>query len=441
MKLRDIFALGVKGIAERKFRTMLTVLSIMIGIAAIVALISLVSGISASIAHSLEATGPTTLYVAGFGSHILTDVDVAEIESLPYVANVTPVVSFSANLSEAGTQTTITVYGVNNYSIAGTLGSVDLYSGSVYNDTSVPYALVGYDVAFPTTTQTSPSVSLNQPMYLTVHSQSGSKSLTLIPVGILNKYGSASFVSPDSSVFVPMSVAESVLGKYSYSMLIVKATNASTVGSLDTLLSNIYGNSARVISVQEIASTVASITGSLAILLSAIAGISLLVAGISILSIMMISVNERTHEIGILKSIGFRRNDVMLLFLSEAVLIGLIGGIVGVSVGIGGAYALPALLGGGSHQSASPSAGQSAFGSGGGSAGRGSQFVAVGTGSPQRTSNPASSGSSSISISPQISPVVIIIAILISIVVSVLSSMYPAWKASTIDPIKALRSE
>ncbi|MEM0148546.1 MAG: ABC transporter permease, partial [Candidatus Micrarchaeaceae archaeon] len=129
MKANDLFWLSAKAMRKRKLRTILTILTIVIGVAAIVALISLVSGVSASISHSLESVGPTTLYMMPSGQHIFTDADIAEIESLSNISSVIPIVSFSGNLSEAGTSTTVTVYGVENYSLVGILGSINLLEG------------------------------------------------------------------------------------------------------------------------------------------------------------------------------------------------------------------------------------------------------------------------------------------------------------------------
>lgn len=420
MRPHDLFRLSVKGLSERKLRTALTVLCVVIGVAAIVGLVSLVSGVSASISHELESIGPTTFYMVASPSHLLTAADVAVIESLPNVTSVVPIVSFSANITESGTQTTVTVYGIANYSLAGVLGKLDLYEGQQYNGTALPYAVVGHDVAFPNTGQLLPSVNINQPIYLTEQGSSG-KSITLIPVGILNSYGSAAFISPDSSIFIPIQSAESITDRYSYSALLVKASNTGTVNAVSALLNAVYGNNARIISVQQLASTVSSIIGSLGLLLGAIAGISLLVAAISILSIMMVSVTERTHEIGILKAIGFKRRDVLALFLSEALIIGLLGGLIGSAIGVGISYALPGIFSG-APSSTAPQ-------------GSTAQKVFIGGGAS------TSAASSSFTFTSVIDPTVIAIAILVAIAVSLLSSLYPAWKASTIDPISALRSE
>lgn len=452
MRIRDTIDLGIKGISQRKVRTALTVLTVVIGVAAIVALVSLVAGLSASVSKSLQSIGPSSLYLTPRGKTIFTAADVAEIESFPNVSTVIPVLTASANITVGGDQITTTIVGVDNKSLAGAIGSVNLYSGTTYNETTTPLAVVGYDVAFPNSGQTVPSITLNQPIFLTAHSSAGTKTLTLVPVGILNAYGSSAFISPDSSIFVPLQAAESLANKYSYSALIVKANSTAEVPALDALLTNVYGSSAGIISVEQIASTVASITGSISLLLGAIAGVSLLVAGISILSIMMVSVTERTKEIGILKAIGFRKRDVLALFLTEAVVIGVLGGVVGVLVGGASSFALPKLLSAGSSTSSpgTTTASSSSLGggggasrsggfSGGGGGGSGAVFVSGSGGGGGAASSSSSSATSSFT--PVISLSTVILAILIAVIVSVAASLYPAWRAASVDPIAALRSE
>ena len=449
MNVKDLLLLGLKGMSERRLRTGLTVLSVVVGVTAIVALISLTSGVSTSISQTLNKIGPTTIFLTPSGTGILTEADVAEIASFPNVSSVVPMLRFGADINVGGQTQAVTIYGVDNSSINSTIGGVDLYSGTTYNGTLGPYALVGHDVAFPNTGQVLPSISVNQPIYLSIPTKSGARSVTLLPVGILNAYGSAFFVSPDSSIFVPLQEAESLAGRTSYNMIVVKASNTSSVAALDTLLSDVYNGKASIISVQQLTSTVSSVIGSISLLLGGIASISLLVAGISILSIMMVSVTERTHEIGILKSIGFRRKDVMFLFLSEAVIIGVLGGVLGTVLGSGAAYALPVLLSGASSPGTGSGAPSGAVSTGSGtraSGGGGNEVFVTGSGNGAQGqtagSAPASSSSSGLSsFAPDISPGLVGIAIFMAVVVSVAASLYPAWKASRIDPIRALRSE
>ncbi len=438
MNIKDILWLSLKGMSKRKVRTALTVLSVIIGVAAIVALVSLVAGISASISNSLSSIGPTSLFIIPGRGNVFTVATIASIETLPNVSTAIPLIRTYANITVSGQTTTATIIGVDNNSLKQLIGSVNIYQGNTYNQTIVPEGLVGYDIAFPSTLQTNPSISIDQPVYLTQQGRSGSKTTTIIPVGILNSYGSSILISPDTSIFVPVQIAQQIAGSDSYNLILVKATNTSSVSLLDTLLTDIYGNTATIFSVQQLAQTVSSITGSLGLLLGSIAGISLIVAGISILSIMMVSVKERTHEIGILKSIGFKKIDILTLFISEALIIGILGGCMGVVVGTGGSYILPAILSAGSSNSgAGTAAGGSSFGTTGvGAASRPGQGIFVGGGR-------GSSGSSTspISLTPIITPSIIFIAISIAILVSVAASLYPSWKAARVDPIKALRYE
>ncbi|MCL5423702.1 MAG: ABC transporter permease [Candidatus Marsarchaeota archaeon] len=439
MKTKDTIWLALKGISQRKLRTGLTILSVVIGVAAIVALVSLVAGISASISSSLSSIGPTSLYILP-KTGIFTVATIASIESLPNVSVVVPMIRLNANATVDGQQISTTIIGVNNYSISNVLGTVNLYNGNVYNQTSTDVGIFGHGIAFPSTLQTSPSITLDEPIYLTEKGISSTKSVAIVPVGVLNSYGSSILIDPDTSIFVPLQIAQAIENRDSYNLILVKATNASSVGALDTLLTNVYGSSATIFSVQKIAQTVSSITGSLGILLGSIAGISLIVAGISILSIMMVSVNERTHEIGILKSIGFKKRDILILFLSEALIIGIAGGVIGVVAGTGGSYILPVLL---SSASTSSSGAHAGSGFGGPTIRGGGNFRSSGgsTAFSGGTQGSGSTTSSSISLTPIVTPTIVVIAIAIAIIVSIAASLYPAWKASTVDPIKALRSE
>ncbi|EET89952.1 MAG: FtsX-like permease family protein [Candidatus Micrarchaeales archaeon] len=436
MKINDTISLGLKGMSQRKLRTALTVLTVIIGVATIVSLISLVAGVSSSVSQSLSSIGPTTIYMSTRGpGSIFTNAQISEIESLPNVSSVIPMIRFSANVTELnGQSTSVTVIGIENTSLPSVLGSLNLAAGQPYQDNGEPLSIVGYSIAYPTGAS-GPEVQSNEPLYLTnIASSAGTVTATTLPTGILSNYGTSFFVDPDTSIFMPISEAEGIVKRYSYNVLVVKASSLKSTNSLDTMLSDIFGNSAIILSVQSLTSTVESITGSISLLLGSIGGISLIVAGVGILSIMMVSVSERTKEIGILKSIGFKQHDIMMLFLSEALIIGLLGGVIGSAVGIGGAYLLPALLSSSFHSSAAAPAGSAAHS---GFSGR----TSFGGGGGFGGSSPASGSSSISSITPVVTPETIMLAVLLAVTISILSGLYPAWRASRTDPIVALRSE
>ena len=145
-------------------------------------------------------------------------------------------------------------------------------------------------------------------------------------MGILAQYGSTPFVSPDSSIVIPLDELMKILSRRSYGMLIVKASDVATVNDLSNTLNTIYRNNVQILTVQQLSETVSTIIGQFGIFLASIAGVSLSVAGLGTMDIMMITVLERAREIGVMKAIGFKNRDILLLYIVESSLIGIIGG-------------------------------------------------------------------------------------------------------------------
>jgi putative ABC transport system permease protein len=246
-----------------------------------------------------------------------------------------------------------------------------------------------------------------------------------------------SIVPIDSGVFVSMPSAEVLLNKLSFNEILIKANSAASVSSLTSLVTTVYGSNARVMNTEQLASTASSIIGAISLLFTAIAGVSLLVAAIGIMNVMLMSVSERVHEIGIFKAVGFKNREVMLIFLFQALIIGFIGGIVGLGVGAGAAYSLGSVLSSRSAASctttsAATTSSSASFRAGGG----GGSFAGGAAGA--RT-GVATTSTSAISIHPDFTFTIITEAILIAALVSVLAGVYPAWKASRMEPIDALR--
>ena len=437
MSIRDIFWLSYKDLKEKRLRTALTIMMVVIGVASIVALMSQTAGIGASIQTSLESLGPTSIVLTSTRGAGFTAADLSKLSSIPNTSAVIPILTGRGNILSGGQNVSVTIIGISSQDLQQVLGSVNFYQGGMYQDTITPSAVLGYDVAFPSSASGKQVASVGQPATLMITGQNGA-ALTLPIVGILQSYG-ASTMPTDTGVILSMPAAQLLLHRSSYNIIMVKASNTSTVNGAAQFITDIYGSSVSVTTTQQLLQTAASVIGSISLLFLIIAGISLIVAAIGIMNVMLISVFERTHEIGILKSIGFRRKDVMTLFLAESVIIGLAGGVIGVVAGSAAAYALPSFLTMGSHSSAATATSASSHGGFAGGGFGGGRFG----GSSSFSGGAASSGNAapSISFEPVISPIVIIAAILIAVSVSVLASIYPAWKASTIDPIRALRTE
>ncbi len=236
--------------------------------------------------------------------------------------------------------------------------------------------------------------------------------------GILEAIGSSMMLPFDRSVFIPLETFQSIFNTENIDVILVRVEDPSQADAAAEEISDAFDDQILVLVPTVIIVTVLSVFDIMEVFLLAIASIALLVAGISILNIMLVSVMERTREIGIMKALGAKDRTILSQFLSEAVLLGIIGGIIGIIVGWFLAYgmglALPLLF--------SSGMGEGFFGgSGGGFGGFGN--------------------SNSFTLVPVLPFETIFIAIGFAILISVIFALYPARKAAKLDPVKALRYE
>ncbi len=413
MRLEDLLSMSFRALKERKLRTALTVLGVLVGVAAILALVSQTAGVQASVVSNLESLGPTTILLVPTGSTSLSQGDVAKILAVPNVNVVAPLVLQNGVIYQHGQPVQVSVIGIDATELQILLGSIRISEGIMYPPSSVPQALIGFNLAFPPGSDTK-NVYVGQPLVVEVGAGTQYvRRLTIQTVGILSEYGSSLLLSPDDSIFMPLSAAMKIFNRKWYDMILVQAVDTDSIDVVSSSIRAIYGKSLTVMSVKQITQTASAITAQLGLLMGAIAATSLVVAALGIMNIMFVSVLERTREIGVLKSVGFKDHHVMLLFLFEAGIIGCLGGVFGIIMGVGVSYMLPSLI-------------TSGFSQGGTSEGA--------------VSTPVHSPSV-LMYSPLIRPDVVIAAFLIALLVSLIAGLYPAWRAAKMDPIKALRHE
>jgi ABC-type antimicrobial peptide transport system permease subunit len=221
--------------------------------------------------------------------------------------------------------------------------------------------------------------------------------------GVLGRIGGFGIGGPsDTGVYIPIDKAQSFLGTEQADMIIVmlKSSDNATITTVSKLITDHFSNQVSVISSTAVLGLLTSIFSLLQLFLGGIAAISLLVAGIGIMNIMIVSLIERTREIGILKALGMKSRTVLTIFLGESVIIGLMGAIIGIVLGWILANVTATVLGSG------------AFGSGGG-----------------------------FTITPLLTPEVLVGALGFGVGVSVVFALYPAWRASKLKPVEALRYE
>lgn len=235
------------------------------------------------------------------------------------------------------------------------------------------------------------------------------ESYTGYVAAILREIGGISLGGPsDLGVYIPISKAQNFFGTDECNAIIVQLKNddEATIESVSEAIKEHFSGQVSVTSLTAVLDTISTAFSTIELFLAGIAGISLLVAGIGIMNIVIVSLMERTREIGILKALGMKSRTVLLIFLSESVIVGLMGAAIGIASGWGLAHVV------------------ARFGLGGGMQ-MGNRGAAVGR----------------MTITSVLTPTVFLGAFAFGIVVSVIFALYPAWRASKLKPVEALRYE
>jgi putative ABC transport system permease protein len=377
-------------------RAALTMLGVIIGVASVVALVGVGQGTTSNITTSLAGLGTNLLTVSpssggGGTSTSLTLDDADAIAELESVAGVAPELSTNATVTAGTESTTTTILGTT--SAYPTVRAYEVWQGTFLTDVSVEQklrvAVLGATVAT--------DLGLGAGDLGTEITIAG---LPFHVIGILQAKGGTGFQDPDDQVMVPVgTVQKYFIGGDSVRSIGVSVVDAEQMdlasSEITGLLTERHDLSATdtadfdVFNQTQLLEAASSISGTLTLLLGGIASISLVVGGIGIMNIMLVSVRERTREIGIRKAIGARGRDILLQFLVEALTLSLLGGLIGIAVGLAASAVIGQL------------------------AGWGFAF------------NPAT----------------VVAAVLFSLVVGVVFGVWPARQAARLDPITALRYE
>ncbi len=339
-------------------RSALTVLGIVIGVGSVVTLVAVGNGSAADVNNQFSGLGANTLTVSsgrGFGGGLrgaagsgtpLTLRDADAVRGAPGIAAVAPVVQSTANITVAGTTVQNPVVGTTPAYVA--VNGLKLARGSFFSDFANARRL---QVAVLGATLTSDlGLSGDRAVGTTVTV----RGLPYTVIGVLQSQGGAGFVNPDDDLLVPLNA---LAGRVTSSDPDVNqlrvAADPGAVSTFGTTVANalrsshgLSGDQADdflVINPNSLIQAQQQSSNNFTRLITAIAAISLVVGGIGIANVMLVAVRERTQEIGIRRAIGARRRDVLAQFLTEATVLSVLGGLLGVAAGLGLAYALPHL--------------------------------------------------------------------------------------------------
>ena len=421
----DTLKMSLREFGTNKLRTALTMLGIVIGVCAVIALMAAGQGAQAGVTSQVNGLGSNLLFVTSTSTSNASTGGVRNLRNLTLTTDDTAALNDPSQVPEV--QAAVSQFGGSTGDPSATPMSVQFIANGNNTTAILAASEPAYQQIRNVTlaagdfftqddmTRKTLSVVLgaqtaqdlfdgpDQAVGQTVRVSFGF-SLNLTVVGVAARRGGSS--TDDTTAIIPLTTfqarvpfARSVTGKSNVQSIIVKVKNGQDLtkakADITAVLDANHGTQDFTIQSQDdLLTTSKKVTRTLTILLGAIAGISLVVGGIGIMNIMLVSVTERTREIGIRKAIGASRDNILLQFVCEAVIVTLAGGIFGMVVGVGAAQLA-----------------------------NGHSF---GTGTTVNT---------------VVSPTSVIVAFAVSAIIGLFFGIYPAWRASQLDPIEALRSE
>ncbi|MDR0767060.1 MAG: ABC transporter permease [Methanosarcinales archaeon] len=394
--------MAIGSLKSAKVRSALTALGIIIGIAAVIATFTLGASFGAYFSDQISAGGSNYIMIMSSKENLFFDQQVEVVRNTRGIEAATPVLTRPGAVTFMGESKNMSITGVRgDYQEIAAIPMVD---GVFLSDRDTAAVVIGKNVSeddFRNQISTRSSIQItvfnnvtgeNVTRAFSVKGISGSEETTLI-------IGSDS----NTAVFIPLSVLQEMSGRYDYPMIYAIAEYDDVIQEAND---EVRRNLARNLGVSErnlddrdlipfntinqaqLLEQVGSITQTMQLFLIAIGGISLIVGSVGIMNIMIVTVTERTKEIGTLKALGYTSADVLTLFLIESIVISVIGGVIGTALGLGISYIGTSLLG----------------------------------------------------ISMALSYGAILGAILISVIIGVLAGVYPAKRAADMNPVDALRS-
>ena len=350
MNLSESLLSAIDSLRANKLRAILTMLGVIIGVAAVIALLSIGNGVSASINSEISAIGTNLILIStdpdnsdGYPALSLADVEALQDRlRAPDVDQVAASVQTSAPVTAGGNSTRPSISGVTaNYFAVNNLTEFQSGDGLTETDvaTQARVAVLGSGLAedlFPDSYPVGQTIKIDGTSYEVV--------------GVLVSSGGG-FSNSDDGLFVPITTATSRLsnertrsGERAVSSIVATSAtaeqNAAALEQITEVLREEHGivyaddDDFSLISQSDLLATFNQITGLMTAFLGAIAGISLLVGGIGIMNIMLVSVTERTREIGIRKAVGALRRDILIQFLLESMVLSLTGGFIGIVLGL-----------------------------------------------------------------------------------------------------------
>ncbi|OPY21974.1 MAG: macrolide transporter ATP-binding /permease protein [Methanomethylovorans sp. PtaU1.Bin093] len=403
VNMRQALDLGMGSIKHAKLRSALTTLGIIIGVAAVVANVSLGASFNQFFTDELGTLGSNFIIIYSQDVNILHENELNIVRNTPGVEGVSPSNGQMAAVTYLSSKRQIDVQGVSQD--AENILNIQLEEGNFFTDKDKYVAVLGWKVA---NEKFDRNISINNYIDITFTRDDGSTVAQKFKVKGIISSPENTFVQGgpdrDITIYIPIATMNGLLNVSDYGGITAKTGSAESVSTVsdevDRRLARALGVSARdienddvkpyrIFNQAEIIEQLDQLANTLTILITLVALVALVVGSIGIMNIMLVTVTERTREIGLMKSLGFKKNDILLLFMIESTLLGTIGGVLGVLFGAVASYAVQSYL----------------------------------------------------SIPHVFPPYLILLGFSIAFVVGLVAGVYPANKAASMNPVEALRHE
>jgi len=357
MLLGEIVKVALEALRANKLRSLLTMLGIIIGVGAVITMVALGSGAQKSVQDRIQALGPTLLsvypgqsFMRGVASNnrvsLTMDDDTALANHAQYVSAVVPELSQNLQVQLGDQNINVSVVGstpnyapVHNYAVT---------AGRMFTagDDAARRRVAVLGASVPGMLNSNRDAMIGQQLMI--------RSIAFEIIGVLSEKGSQGFQNPDEQILIPLETARyRVMGTDRLRDITVQAKDLASMNlamiEIERVLRRQHkirpgqDNDFQIRNQTDILATLQQTTDTFKYLLAGIAAVSLVVGGIGIMNIMLVSVTERTREIGVRKALGATRFNIMFQFLVEALVLCLVGGIIGVVLGSGGAIVISTL--------------------------------------------------------------------------------------------------
>lgn len=348
MRLFEVIRVALEGLGGNKFRSLLTMLGVIIGVGSVITLVSIGEGVKSSISKQIEGLGSnlvlvtpgtgtpgTNISTLGGAVSKLSYEDALAVEGSENVKNVAPVIESSGYVQYKERRTTLITGTSESY---GEVRNISLASGEFISRADIrgyrQVAVLGDYLRrelFAGVNPIGKTVTINNKPYTVI--------------GTMQKKGRTLTIENDNRVYIPITMAEQLLDTRQVSMMFVQSSSPETVSmtmeETRRIIRERHKKMDFAISEQkDILKTLEGIMGTLTGMLGGIAGVSLLVGGIGIMNIMLVTVTERTREIGIRKAVGAKRRDILIQFIMESIFLSALGGLIGIVAGLAGSRLL-----------------------------------------------------------------------------------------------------